>query len=67
MSYLKARIFTWDWKAQPDMTAIATAVTELSKTGQVFMRPLETGTDLYAWVVSDHQVTDKEAWELYRS
>ena len=60
-----ARVFIWDYKQQPDMTAIAAAVTELSASGQVFMREIETGTDQYAWVISRTELTDQQAWLRY--
>jgi hypothetical protein len=62
---MNAQVFSWDWKAQPDMAAIAAAVTGLSASGQVFMRPIETGGDNYAWVVSGAELTDEQAWRLY--
>ena len=48
---MTARVFSWDYRGQPDMEAIAAAVTALSS-GQVFMREVETGTDSYAWAIS---------------
>ena len=60
-----ARVFSWDWREQPAMTAIATAVMELSETGPVWMREIETGSDQYAWVVSSTELTDQQAWLLY--
>ena len=62
---MDARVFSWDWKAQPDMFAIAAAVTELSANGQVFMREIDTGSDQYAWVVSGAEMTDEQASHLY--
>jgi len=60
------RVFSWDWKAQPDMAAIAAAVTKMSADGQVFMREIDTGSDQYAWAVSGAELTDRQAWSLYR-
>ena len=45
------QIFTWDWKEQPDWSAIGRAVAEASG-GRVSIRPVETGDDSYAVVVS---------------
>ena len=59
------RVFRWDWRAQPDMAAIAATVTEMSAGGRVFMREIETGGDNYAWVVSSTELTDQQAWLLY--
>jgi len=58
-----ARIFIWDWKAQPDMADIAKAVLELSG-GLVHMREVDTGGDEYEWIVSDYPVDDAEAERL---
>ena len=63
---MSAQIVTWDWKAQPEMEVIAAAVREISD-GRVFMREYDTGGDNYAWIVSDHEVSDEEAGRLYRS
>ena len=64
---MSARVFIWDYKQQPDMAAIAAAVTELSARGQVFMREIETGSDDCAWVVSATELTDQQAWLRYLS
>ena len=61
---MSAQIVTWDWKAQPEMEVIAAAVQEISD-GRVFMREYDTGGDNYAWIVSDHEVSDEEAERLY--
>lgn len=62
---MTARVFSWDYRGQPDMAAIAAVVTELSANGQVFMREVETGTDSYAVAVSDAELTDEQAYRLY--
>lgn len=62
---MNARVFSWDWKAQPDMATIAAAVMEVSETGPVWMREINTGSDQYAWVVSGAELTDEQAWHLY--
>jgi hypothetical protein len=62
---MTARLFTWDYKEQPGLAAIAAAVTELSANGPVFMREFETGGDDYAWIVSDTPLTDEQADRLY--
>lgn len=61
---MAARVFSWDYKQQPDLPAIAAAVTELSA-GRVVMCEIDTGGDNYAWVVSDAELTDEQAWRLY--
>jgi len=62
---MTARVFSWDWRGQPDMAAIATAVMELSETGPVWMREIDTASDEYAWVVSAAELTDEQAAHLY--
>ena len=62
---MTARVFSWDYRGQPDMASLAAVVTELSANGQVFMREVETGTDSYAWAVSDAELTDEQAYRLY--
>lgn len=61
---MTARVFSWDYRQQPDMAAIAAAVTGMSG-GRVFMREVETGTDSYAWAVSDAALTGEQAYRLY--
>lgn len=46
------------------MEAIAAFVAGLSD-GRVRMREVDTGSDEYAWIVADREVTDDEALELY--
>ena len=60
-----ARCFSWDYRQQPDMEAIASFVAELSG-GTVRMREVDTRSDEYAWVIADREVSDEEAMELYR-
>jgi len=60
---MAAKIFYWDWKEPPPMEAIAEAVAEMSG-GGVHMRRVETGSDDYELVVSDHLVDDAEAERL---
>lgn len=55
-----ARAFTWDCRQQPPMDDIARAVAELSG-GAVRLQPVPTGTQDYALVVADHDVSDAEA------
>jgi hypothetical protein len=62
---MTAQVFSWDWQQQPDLQAIAAAVTELSASGRVFMREIDTGSDDYAWVVSDTELTGEQAWQMY--
>lgn len=59
----RARIFTWDHNQQPDMEAIAALVAELSG-ARVVMREVDTGSDEYAWVVADHEVSGEELRSL---
>ena len=59
-------LFTWDWRAQPPMDAIAKAVSEMSASGsRIHMREVNTESDQYAWIIADHEVSDEEAARLY--
>lgn len=60
---MTAKVFTWDWKEQPPLEKLAEAVAEVSG-GGVYMRQVDTGSDEYALVVSDHPVDDAEAEQL---
>jgi len=58
----QARIFRWRWKAQPPLEDIAAEADRLASMGRrVFQRRFEDGSDSFAWIVSDHQVSDAEA------
>jgi hypothetical protein len=59
-----ARVFTWDYREQPDMAEIARTVTEMSG-GRVFMAQADTGTDSYAWVISACELTGDQATAVY--
>ena len=63
---MTARCFSWDWRGQPNMDAIAEYVKELTS-GLVVMKPVDTGSDDYAWVIADHDFTDEESLRLYTS
>jgi hypothetical protein len=52
----------WDWKEEPDLEAIAKAVTEVSG-GTVHLREVDTGDPFYVWLISDHELTDAAADE----
>jgi hypothetical protein len=59
------KIFTWDWKEQAPLDAIAAAVEEVGQ-GVVGLREVpDTGGDLYACVVADHPLTEEEAQAIY--
>lgn len=63
---MTAKLFTWDWKAQPPMTEIAAAVSRLSAHGrQVHMHEVDTESDQYAWIVSDVELTDEQAQQFF--
>jgi len=62
----RERLFTWDWKEQPPMTEIAAFVAELSG-GSVVMREHPTGSDQYALVIADHQISEADAGRVYES
>jgi hypothetical protein len=61
----RAEIFIWDWKAQPPIDRIvAAAVSMAGPTVHVCARDLSELADDYAYVVSDHPVTNTEARAL---
>lgn len=64
---MAARCFSWDWREQPDMEAVAALVAELTD-GRIRMREVDTQSDEYAWMVADHEVSDDdEAERIYRA
>lgn len=56
----RTEILTWDWAQQPDLARLTVIVREMSG-GIVHMRLAETGTDDYALVVSDTELTQADA------
>jgi len=60
-----ARVFTWDWKEQPDLGAILGAARDMP--GPWFWFCPETGSDEYALILSDRELTAADAerilWE----
>ena len=63
-------VHTWDWKAQPDWSAIQSMLAQLqAETG----RPVQiieiedTGCDENAIVICDHLLTGKEAGHYYKT
>jgi len=59
----RVEVVTWDWREQPDMNAIALAVYGMSG-GAVFMSPVDTGSDQYAWVISDAPLSPLQVKKL---
>lgn len=63
---MEPKSFQWDWKEQPPMEEIAAAVAEISGVGRrAWMRPFNTESDQYAWIVSDRELSDAEAYHAY--
>jgi hypothetical protein len=53
---------SWDWAEQPNLESLARSLAKLG----VYLMQVETGTDDYAIVLSDRQLTADEAvtaWE----
>jgi len=62
---MAATMLTWDYKAQPDLAALAAAVAQASG-GTANLREWEGhGTDNYVLVIADHEVSDDEAEALW--
>jgi hypothetical protein len=57
-------VVTWDWSEQPDLDKIGEIVTRLSATGQVHFIHPGTGSDQYALVISNTELTEAEALEI---
>ena len=60
-----AQVYSWDYKGQPDMAAIAACVEEMSAAGPVCMVEVQTGDDNYAWAISSSRMTPMQAYRLY--
>lgn len=62
-----AKVFTWDWREQPPMAEMAASVAALTKLGRpVYLTPVaETGCDSYAAVVSDVELTQEQAEQIF--
>lgn len=58
------RIFSWDYRQQPNWEDIAEAVWDLSG-GEVRITVIDTASDEYAIVVSEADMTSKEAHEVW--
>lgn len=59
-------VVTWDFREQPDMQAIAAALTRLFGDGVHIAWP-ETGSDQYAVVLSDRPFTAEQAAAAYHA
>jgi len=59
-------LLTWDWREQPDLADLARALTDVSN-GTVYLTEVATGDDQYAIVLDSYPVTEREAYEMYRS
>lgn len=64
MSEVMCRIVTWDWKEQPDMTAIDAAMQQVyNGTNRPLIQEVpNTGSDQYAIIVSSAPTDPQAAW-----
>ena len=63
------RVVTWDWREQPDLAELATAIRELSD-GRVHLAAVDTGSDQIAVVLSRGRLSRESvaaAWDGYWS
>lgn len=57
-------IVTWDHREQPEIASFVAALSRVSQC-TVFAREADTGAGQYAWVITDREITDREATALY--
>ncbi len=60
----RAVALTWDWRQQPDWERLAVVVLDLSG-GRVHLRLVDTGSDEYALVVADRDLTEQQATRVF--
>ena len=62
------KIFSWDWKEQPDLYDIFTAVEEfLDKSIRPYFYSINTESDEYGFLISDKSnLSDKQTTKLYK-
>ncbi len=53
------RILSWNWRGQPDLERLATALREVSG-GAVHLHEVDTGSDEYAIILSDRPLRPLE-------
>lgn len=58
------RVITWDWREQPDLDELATAIRELSD-DRIHLTVVDTDSDQYAVVVSRGRLTAEGAAAAY--
>lgn len=59
---MQTRVYTWDWKDQPDFETIGNLCKEL---GGGFIKEVYTGGDYYAIIISSGEISEEEACEIY--
>lgn len=58
------RVITWDWREQPNLAELATAIRELSD-DRVHLTQVDTGSDQYAIVLSRGRLSAESAAAAY--
>lgn len=56
---MTARVYTWDHNQQPPLDGIADLIDQLTD-GKITMRELDTGSDQYAWLITDKALRPRE-------
>lgn len=59
-----AEVISWDWRQQLDLEKLGEVVRRVSG-GSCDITPIDTGSDDYAVVITDHLVDRDEARHLY--
>jgi hypothetical protein len=61
---IRTELLSWDWREQPDLDRLAQIVRDLSGL-RVHLTQVDTGSDEYAIVLSDQQLSEDEAAQVY--
>lgn len=61
---IRTEVLSWDWREQPDLDALAGIIRDLSGL-RVHLTQVDTGSDEYAIVLSDQQLSKDEAAQVY--
>lgn len=57
--------WSWDFKEQPPLDDIAAEIEVMSARGKVWVCRPETGTDSYALLLSDRELTPEQVQKIY--
>lgn len=62
---MKIEMVSWDWKEQPSFVELARVIQSVSR-GRVWMYDVETGSDEYAVVFADRELTPEQVTETWQ-